>query len=107
MPSSVKLGSRPRIFLIRSNSSGVRPCFATTSGVTGGSIIVLGIESVTLANVCVPSTGEGFQGHRTNVKNRSNTALPKAVKQGKGRFSQNGRALAQWPRRQSSKQKGG
>src|SRR5436190_13685169 len=37
MPSSVKLGVRPRIFLIRSNSSGVRPCSATSSGVTTGS----------------------------------------------------------------------
>src|SRR5206468_6969132 len=37
IPSSVKLGSRPRIFLMRSNSSGMRPCSATTSGVTAGS----------------------------------------------------------------------
>src|SRR5438105_13891630 len=39
IPSSVKFGSRPRIFLIRSNSSGVRPCFATSSGVTFGSVV--------------------------------------------------------------------
>src|SRR5436190_5601328 len=37
IPSSVKLGSRSRIFLMRSNSSGARPCCATTSGVTIGS----------------------------------------------------------------------
>src|SRR5256714_10246240 len=37
IPSSVKFGSRPRIFLIRSNSSGVRPCFAMRVGVIGGS----------------------------------------------------------------------
>src|SRR5258707_15656549 len=37
IPSSVKFGSRPRIFLIRPNSSGVRPCSATISGVTFGS----------------------------------------------------------------------
>src|SRR5205807_7322889 len=39
IPSSVKFGSRPRIFLIRSNSSGVRPCLATSSGVTFGSVV--------------------------------------------------------------------
>src|SRR6185312_1964066 len=38
MPSSVKFGSRPRIFLICSNSSGVRPCCLTCSGVTTGSL---------------------------------------------------------------------
>src|SRR4051794_29001087 len=43
MPSSVKFGSRPRIFLMRSNSSGVRPCFATISGVTDGSTAEAGI----------------------------------------------------------------
>src|SRR5881396_620145 len=37
IPSSVKFGSRPRIFLTRSNSSGVRPCCLTSSGVTTGS----------------------------------------------------------------------
>src|SRR5205823_14284047 len=37
IPNSVKFGSRPRIFFIRSNSFGVRPCFATSSGVTFGS----------------------------------------------------------------------
>src|SRR5438128_11219896 len=36
MPSSVKFGSRPRIFLTRSNSSGVRPCSFTSCGVTAG-----------------------------------------------------------------------
>ena len=41
IPSSVKFGSRPRIFLIRSNSSGVRPCLATISGVTSGSTMEL------------------------------------------------------------------
>src|SRR5438067_11248404 len=46
MPSSVKFGSRPRIFLVRSNSSGVRPCCLTSSDVTTGSacgvLIVIG-----------------------------------------------------------------
>src|SRR2546430_11330743 len=37
IPSSVKFGSRPRIFLIRSNSSDVRPCRLISSGVTTGS----------------------------------------------------------------------
>src|SRR4029077_8137745 len=37
IPSSVKFGSRPRIFLMRSNSSGVRPCFPISSDVIGGS----------------------------------------------------------------------
>src|ERR1700736_6972653 len=53
---------------MRSNSSGVRPCSLTNCGVTGGSRIVFGIESVTLANVCVPSTREGVRSHRINVK---------------------------------------
>src|SRR4029077_19210286 len=48
IPSSVKFGSRPRIFLMRSNSSGVRPCSATSSGVTVGSTIDLVIDSGTL-----------------------------------------------------------
>src|SRR5207249_12180412 len=39
IPSSVKFGSRPRIFLARSNSSGVRPCCLTSSGVTVGSAV--------------------------------------------------------------------
>src|SRR3954464_9329303 len=42
MPSSVKFGSRPRIVLMRSYSSGVRPCLATSSGVMAGSA---GIEN--------------------------------------------------------------
>src|SRR5262245_29343736 len=37
MPSSVKFGLRPRIFLMFSNSSGVRPCCFTSSGVMTGS----------------------------------------------------------------------
>src|SRR5580658_2075503 len=36
MPSSVKLGSRPRMSLMRWYSSGVRPCLAMSSGVTAG-----------------------------------------------------------------------
>src|SRR5215216_6603311 len=47
IPSSVKFGSRPRIFLIRSNSSGLRPCCSTNSGVTIGSacgvFLVIGV----------------------------------------------------------------
>src|SRR5882672_5083970 len=39
IPSSVKFGSRPRIFLIRSNSFGVRPCCLMSSGVTAGSAV--------------------------------------------------------------------
>src|SRR5205823_11046277 len=39
IPSSVKFGSRPRIFLTRSNSSGVRPCCLMSSGVTAGSAV--------------------------------------------------------------------
>src|SRR5579863_4583652 len=38
MPSSVMLGSRPRIFWMRAYSSGVRPCSAATSGVTRVSV---------------------------------------------------------------------
>src|ERR1700719_2146464 len=34
IPSSVMLGSRPRIFLTRAYSSDVRPCSAAISGVT-------------------------------------------------------------------------
>src|ERR1700680_3010329 len=34
MPSSVKFGSRPRIFWMREYSSAVRPCSAASSGVT-------------------------------------------------------------------------
>src|SRR5215469_30970 len=47
MPSSVKFGTRPRIFLICWNSSGVRPCCLTNSGVTTGSecevLLVIGV----------------------------------------------------------------
>src|SRR5436190_16806994 len=55
IPSSVKFGSRPRIFLIRLNSSGVSPCFATISGVTSGSRVAVGIETGRLAKVPVSS----------------------------------------------------
>src|ERR1700733_6571742 len=34
MPSSVKVGTRPRIFWTRAYSSGVRPCSAANSAVT-------------------------------------------------------------------------
>src|SRR4030095_728533 len=39
IPSSVKFGSRPRILLICSNSSGVRPCCLTSSDETTGSAV--------------------------------------------------------------------
>src|SRR5438874_694069 len=57
IPSSVKLGSRPRIFLIRSNSSWARPCCLMSSGVTAGSAvgIWLIIGRFTLANLQVRS----------------------------------------------------
>src|ERR1700747_1405530 len=57
IPSSVKFGSRPRIFLIRSNSSGVRPCCLMSSGVTAGSAvgIWLIIGKFTLTNPQVRS----------------------------------------------------
>src|SRR5690242_10388598 len=58
IPSSVKLGSRPRIFLIRSYSSGVRPCFATRSGVTFGSVVGLVIDPDRLTNVTRETTRE-------------------------------------------------
>src|SRR5207237_8490630 len=53
IPNSVKFGSRPRIFLMRSNSSGVRPCCLTSSGVTAGSAlgISLVIGRFTLTNL--------------------------------------------------------
>src|SRR5438309_6948712 len=47
IPSSVKFGSRPRIFLIRANSSGVRPCSSTTLGVIAGSAV--GIRSIKIS----------------------------------------------------------
>src|SRR5260221_2916083 len=40
MPSSVKFGSRWRIDLMRSYSSGVRPCLAMRSGVMAGSAVI-------------------------------------------------------------------
>src|SRR5213079_2351959 len=55
IPSSVKFGSRPRIFLIRLNSSGVSPCFATISGVIFGSTVAVGIKTGRLAKVPVCS----------------------------------------------------
>src|ERR1700748_1484178 len=41
MPSSVKLGTRPISFKIRSYSSGLRPCAATSSGVILGSLGIM------------------------------------------------------------------
>src|SRR5205809_1283410 len=60
IPNSVKFGSRPRIFLMRSNSSGVRPCLATTSGVTSGSRAAFGIEARRLAKLRVGSNYRVF-----------------------------------------------
>src|SRR5215470_2035606 len=42
MPSSVKLGVRPISFAIRSYSSPLRPCAATSAGVTLGSLAAAG-----------------------------------------------------------------
>src|SRR5207248_3082426 len=47
IPSSVKFGSRPRIFLMRANSSAVKPCCPTTSGVISGSAV--GIRSTKIS----------------------------------------------------------
>src|SRR5437763_5753209 len=52
IPSSVKFGSRPRIFLIRANSSGVRPCSSTTLGVIAGSAV--GIRSIKISETMRP-----------------------------------------------------
>src|SRR5438874_8695536 len=66
IPSSVKFGSRPRIFLMRANSSVVKPCCATTSGVISGSAVGIGstkisetapalksrVSSIELSGVC-------------------------------------------------------
>ena len=41
MPSSVKLGARPISLRMRSYSSGLRPCSATSSGVIGGSVAIM------------------------------------------------------------------
>src|SRR6185437_17021040 len=38
IPSSVNVGGRPISFKMRSYSSGLRPCDATSSGVIGGSL---------------------------------------------------------------------
>src|SRR5947207_5567848 len=74
IPSSVKFGSRPRIFLIRSNSSGVSPCSATSSGVTVGfrrlsrvgSTEGLGIDEITLTNPLMHSIAQS----RSNIITR-------------------------------------
>src|SRR5690242_11152205 len=42
IPSSVKLGTRPISFRIRSYSSGLRPWLATSSGVILGSLVCMG-----------------------------------------------------------------
>src|SRR5262249_46677725 len=42
MPSSVKVGTRPISFRIRSYSSGLRPWLATSSGVILGSLVCMG-----------------------------------------------------------------
>src|SRR3954453_20645258 len=44
MPSSVKVGTRPISFRMRSYSSGLRPCDATSSGVIGGSLGIMVLE---------------------------------------------------------------
>src|SRR5438046_10764542 len=68
MPSSVKLGSRPRIFLIRSNSSGVRPCFATRLDVIGGSTVgLLLIDAFTLAGAASASIAQHQKSTPKNV----------------------------------------
>src|SRR3954451_23007563 len=44
IPSSVKLGTRPISFRIRSYSSGLRPCDATSSGVILGWLGIMLLE---------------------------------------------------------------
>src|SRR4029077_11845730 len=74
IPSSVKFGLRPGIFLIRSNSSGVRPGRFTTSSVTIGSAggVLRLIDIFTLMN------WSGSLNHAP--VNSSNTAVVKSVK---------------------------
>src|SRR5262249_56983004 len=43
MPSSVKLGTRPISFRMRSYSSGLSPWLATSSGVIFGSLLCMGL----------------------------------------------------------------
>src|ERR1700755_2388193 len=45
MPSSVKLGTRPISFRMRSYSSGLRPCEATSSGVILGSLGIMLLDA--------------------------------------------------------------
>src|SRR3977135_3897023 len=61
IPSSVKLGTRPISFRMRSYSSGLRPCDATSSGVILGSlgIMMLG-RDLTLCLSSIKRTGKGL-----------------------------------------------
>src|SRR5882672_9016615 len=60
IPSSVKLGTRPISLRMRSYSSGLRPCDATSSGVIWGSlgIIMLG-RDLSLCLSSIKQTGKG------------------------------------------------
>src|SRR5437588_9921180 len=86
IPSSVKFGSRPRIRLIRSNSSGVRPCSATIPGVTFGSASTAGIGTRQL-------NGSAPRAQSQEKRFRLNTKALKTVKQEKGRLYP---AVAPW-----------
>src|SRR5579883_3409230 len=46
IPSSVKLGTRPMSLTMRSYSSGLRPCWATSSGLMGGSLEIIGRQAL-------------------------------------------------------------
>src|SRR5215813_5996500 len=62
MPSSVKLGIRPISLRIRSYSSGLRPCSATSSGVIFGSLGVIGGRLIASAHPeSQPQTMTRFQ----------------------------------------------
>jgi hypothetical protein len=51
---------------MRPNSSGVRPCSATSSGVTGGSTVALGIDRPTLTELGLDTT-RSFSRYESNI----------------------------------------
>src|SRR5213080_195087 len=98
IPNAVKFGSRPRIFLMRSNSSGVRPCCLTSSGVTAGSAVGISLvigrftltnlqaRSITQIRIFIKSSHFGSVQHifqlRTlgvSINNREASMVKKAI----------------------------
>src|ERR1700692_1394531 len=76
MPSSVKLGARPMSLTMRAYSSGLRPCWAISSGVMAGSLEIT-VPFVVRYRISFSRDGRASPGH-ARLFQHVKTAMPGA-----------------------------